>query len=736
MATSRIPPILALLLLFGSGALLFVIGTPIPLLIAAAGVFIAYLTAGQRRLSSAWIGSIGAIAIFLSGTPLTGGPPDALLISAVMAMYFIGAIQLLKPMPLSSAGTTSGPYTLMFYGSLLIAYLLLSNRLFPFPFVIGIFLATLFILVSLTLWECSRRSRLAQAGQVENPGFPDWISRFCVATAILLVTFLLFRLPLPWIANETLDVAQELNLTSRPASQDRKRQSGDQGWNERSNPLDQDSDSNNEAEGGNGDEVAGSDGSRWRRGRLPKNADLEPRDVARLHLRLPIKEQAERALGRTLYIRAHSLGLYTNGQWTRANYAGRWFADNEDGERDGWIHLRNAPDERIMQQRYYLYNHLRGGSLPTMTNILSFKGANVFHQSDDFISNREAGDVSYEVRSAPLHYEDILSKKDLEVDEAPAHFLTKGQGPTFRDIDNLLLAPIQANEDLTLKQKLTYIRRLFSESYEYSLKVENPQDRDPLANFLFHEKVGYCDFFAQAGAHLLRGIGVPSRVAYGYAGGLYDPAQKLYTFRESDAHAWTEILLRGHGWVIFDLVPNGEGPRHAAEVAQTGSRYGDPLTRFQQAEEDRQDVGRTDAPRFDTDLGEWWSGLWIIRYLDLVLGGLLIGLIATYIWRRWKARGDGSADSPSARFGKKRSEPPGYFRDFCELFAARGHPRAPGQTLREFIAHLKDATAIRGEFDEMLSYHYTVEYEGSPRSKADEKRFKLAIKAFGAQTQA
>ena len=170
--------------------------------------------------------------------------------------------------------------------------------------------------------------------------------------------------------------------------------------------------------------------------------------------------------------------------------------------------------------------------------------------------------MSYEVRSAPLHYEDILSKKDLEVDKAPAHFLAKGQGPTFRDIDNLLLAPIQANEDLTLKQKLMYIRRLFSENYDYSLKVENPQDRDPLANFLFHEKAGYCDFFAQAGAHLLRGIGVPSRVAYGYAGGLYDPAQKLYTFRESDAHAW---MSRSGSWFRSRIVARSAPARWSRE---------------------------------------------------------------------------------------------------------------------------------------------------------------------------
>ena len=37
--------------------------------------------------------------------------------------------------------------------------------------------------------------------------------------------------------------------------------------------------------------------------------------------------------------------------------------------------------------------------------------------------------------------------------------------------------------------------------------------------------------------------------------------QNFYVFRGREAHAWTEIHLKNHGWVIFDTTPvsRGEG---------------------------------------------------------------------------------------------------------------------------------------------------------------------------------
>lgn len=727
MIASRAPLILATLLLLGAGALLLILGNSLAILVALMAVLSASFFCKSASSTSAWICSLGAIGIFLAGTPLTGAAPEGILVSAVMALYFVCFVQLLKVAPLHAA-SPNGPYTLTFYGTLLLAYLLLQNRLFPFPFVVAIFLASVFILLSLALWEMGRRSRLAQAGQLENPSLPDWLSRACVLATLLLATFLLFRLPLPWMANTTLDVAREMNLTANPPSSNKKSGGNKErtDWNSGTDPLDTSKDGSNEDQ----------EEASWGRGKLPQNANLELRDLARLHLEIPDQAQANRVLGTPLYVRAHTLGVYDKDGWARAEHQGGWISDEDDGAQDGWVTLGQAPPEKVIHQRLYLYNHIKGGALLSLTNTLAFKGPQVFRQSDDFLSIGQGGDVIYDIVSAPILYEDLVQENVLEPGEVPDHFTKKAMGVTFRDIDNLLLGPAQKG-NLTLKQKLRYIRQLFEDNYTYSLRIENPDDHDPLANFLFHEKAGYCDFFAQAGAHALRSIGVPSRVAYGYAGGLFDPAQDLYTFRESDAHAWSEMFLKGHGWVIFDLVPAGEGAHRVAEVNQMGQEVGDPIRRFREAEEARKARSaetHRPPPSLATDWEGWIEGLWVVRYLDLLLGITVAGLLVAYGIRRWHLRGtaEREADESTRRL---QSEAPGYFRDFCDLFRKLGYQRAPGQTLREYMTHLKESAQIGDEFEHILEYHYTVEYEDGKRSKSRETRFRREIRDFAAGTR-
>ena len=150
MIGSRTLMILVTLLLIGSSALLMILGNTLAGLVAALAVVAASLFCRNSSSRAAWVGSLGAIGIFLAGTPLTGAAPEGILISAVMALYFVCFVQLLKVSPLQAA-SPNGPYTLAFYGTLLLAYLLLQNRLFPFPFVLAIFLASVFILMSLAL---------------------------------------------------------------------------------------------------------------------------------------------------------------------------------------------------------------------------------------------------------------------------------------------------------------------------------------------------------------------------------------------------------------------------------------------------------------------------------------------------------------------------------------------------------------------------------------------------------
>jgi transglutaminase-like putative cysteine protease len=104
---------------------------------------------------------------------------------------------------------------------------------------------------------------------------------------------------------------------------------------------------------------------------------------------------------------------------------------------------------------------------------------------------------------------------------------------------------------------------------KYSLDAERvPEGADAVTYFLFDSKEGYCDLFASALAIMSRAVGVPSRVATGYAPGEYDEEQGGHLVRESDAHAWVEVLIPGKGWCTVDPTAGTRStdPRTAARV--------------------------------------------------------------------------------------------------------------------------------------------------------------------------
>jgi transglutaminase-like putative cysteine protease len=87
----------------------------------------------------------------------------------------------------------------------------------------------------------------------------------------------------------------------------------------------------------------------------------------------------------------------------------------------------------------------------------------------------------------------------------------------------------------------------------------------PLVGFITETHAGYCQYFAGAMALMLRYLGIPARVAVGFAGGAYDPNQHLWNISDREAHAWVEVWFKGYGWLPFDPTPAGPGapPRHA-----------------------------------------------------------------------------------------------------------------------------------------------------------------------------
>ena len=104
----------------------------------------------------------------------------------------------------------------------------------------------------------------------------------------------------------------------------------------------------------------------------------------------------------------------------------------------------------------------------------------------------------------------------------------------------------------------TYLR---GESFTYSQDIEAPPtDSDGVDHFLFETRTGYSDYFASSMAVMLRSVGIPARLAAGYAPGEFDEASGLNAVRDSDSHAWVQVYFPEFGWIDFEPTPAWPDP--------------------------------------------------------------------------------------------------------------------------------------------------------------------------------
>jgi transglutaminase-like putative cysteine protease len=95
------------------------------------------------------------------------------------------------------------------------------------------------------------------------------------------------------------------------------------------------------------------------------------------------------------------------------------------------------------------------------------------------------------------------------------------------------------------------LQKLNREEFYYTLDPP-PLGRDPVDQFMFETRRGFCEHYASAFSVMMRSVGIPTRVVLGYQGGEVNPLGGHLIVRQSDAHAWTEIWLEGLGWYRID----------------------------------------------------------------------------------------------------------------------------------------------------------------------------------------
>jgi transglutaminase-like putative cysteine protease len=104
-----------------------------------------------------------------------------------------------------------------------------------------------------------------------------------------------------------------------------------------------------------------------------------------------------------------------------------------------------------------------------------------------------------------------------------------------------------------------------------------PRGTDTVDEFLFGNRVGFCEQISTSLAVMLRTLGVPVRETVGYVPGPYNPVTDLYEVQADDAHAWVQVWFPGLGWQSFDptaVVPLSNPSPGATALGDMGRALG------------------------------------------------------------------------------------------------------------------------------------------------------------------
>ncbi|ETA80391.1 DUF3488 and transglutaminase-like domain-containing protein [Youngiibacter fragilis] len=203
----------------------------------------------------------------------------------------------------------------------------------------------------------------------------------------------------------------------------------------------------------------------------------------------------------------------------------------------------------------------------------------VFYNGDFqiFTANKQSSErYTVEYYYEPIVRQELISRdfgpsvrsRNLRYLELPSH------SPDFLDIRDLAIDV--AGNASTNYEKAVAITEYLKTNYSYSL---TPGTYDPgsdfVREFLFGETGGYCVHFASALAMMLRINGVPTRYVEGFKISGEKASDGSYVIRNSDAHAWTEVLIDEDRdlWMTFDATGTA---REQEEIEEPGEGPVDP----------------------------------------------------------------------------------------------------------------------------------------------------------------
>ncbi len=234
----------------------------------------------------------------------------------------------------------------------------------------------------------------------------------------------------------------------------------------------------------------------------------------------------------------------------------------------------------------------------------------------------------------------------------------------------------------TTYDKVAAVQDWLRRNTRYNLDIPpDPPGANAVDHFLFESREGFCEHIATAMAVLLRAVGVPTRLVTGFGPGGRNTFTGYFEVRESDAHAWVEVLYPEVGWVQYDptfgvppAAPGLGGRFIAPEVLRAVGRF---ISRVvpEPVKAAAREVGAVLGVAARAALSAW----------PVAVGLVLLGVVA--LRRRRAAR--------------RRARPPtgaaGAFLTLSEALRARGHPRGEHQTPAEFLRAIRRSRTLPPE---------------------------------------
>lgn len=558
------------------------------------------------------------------------------------------------------------------------AYALLRGWPEVLPPVVRACAAVLLLVAVIGLWARRKREVLAAAKGRRAAGWTDYVA---IVMAVLAMEsgFLWFLSAAP---DRLHDVALDLNLWVREDDADGPEKGGGArpgNWlwdNEMRRPL-------------------------------PMRTNFKPGNRPEVFVRLRDPGDAAELLSRQVYVGAFSLGRYENAAWLAFPGApGGRLLSNEAG----FVDLGERPGRAVVHEVFHSYHEGGQNALTALQGVVMVRVPELLRLDSGLHllpPAREEGGYEYLAASKPMRLEDLPKVVEaVDVSEVPDTLLAlPGQRSFAERVEGL--ANLVAGSG-TLSQRLLNLQNHLRTTLKYSLETTNPRDLDPVENFLFHEQRGHCELFATAGALLARSLGVPARVAYGWAGGTYYESSNLFVFRAREAHAWTEVWLNGYGWVVMDPTPPVAIGGETAEVAAPGERP-PGAEEFEEQAEQEYAVGSMDGP------GK------IGRVLTLAFG---VPALLLWLWRGIQARRHPGAERAG---GVALGRQPDYLKAWRRACAVRGVPIPLGMPLRR---HLRGVAEGKVLGERLVAYHYRVRYQGGMADAEEEQRLLAEIRAW------